>query len=77
MYFIIVSYYLNSNFSVWGFAANLELRQKRLDQGVRQGRSVLEGEEGKGGSNWGYAWIPIAGPLLGGALAAFAWLALQ
>ncbi len=25
---------------------------------------------GKGNSNWGYAWIPIAGPLMGGALAA-------
>ncbi|MFC7931114.1 MIP/aquaporin family protein [Streptomyces cinereoruber] len=24
----------------------------------------------KGGSDWGYAWIPVAGPLLGGALAA-------
>jgi glycerol uptake facilitator protein len=24
---------------------------------------------GKGGSNWGYAIIPIAGPLTGGALA--------
>jgi glycerol uptake facilitator protein len=24
---------------------------------------------GKGGSNWSYAYIPIAGPLLGGALA--------
>ncbi|GAA2232231.1 MIP/aquaporin family protein [Streptomyces amakusaensis] len=24
----------------------------------------------KGGSDWGYAWIPIAGPLAGGALAA-------
>ncbi len=24
---------------------------------------------GKGGSNWGYAWIPVLGPLLGGALA--------
>jgi glycerol uptake facilitator protein len=24
---------------------------------------------GKGGSNWRYAYIPIAGPLLGGALA--------
>ncbi|MFH0245100.1 MIP/aquaporin family protein [Streptomyces sp. HK10] len=23
----------------------------------------------KGGSDWGYAWIPVAGPLLGGALA--------
>ena len=26
--------------------------------------------EGKGDSNWGYAWIPVAGPLMGGALAA-------
>lgn len=24
----------------------------------------------KGGSNWGYAWIPILGPILGGVLAA-------
>jgi glycerol uptake facilitator protein len=23
---------------------------------------------GKGGSDWGYAWIPVVGPLLGGAL---------
>ncbi|HVZ84953.1 MAG TPA: MIP/aquaporin family protein [Terracidiphilus sp.] len=25
---------------------------------------------GKGGSNWGYAWIPVLGPLAGGVLAA-------
>ena len=25
---------------------------------------------GKGGSDWGYAWIPVAGPILGGLLAA-------
>ncbi|MDP4086100.1 MAG: MIP/aquaporin family protein [Bacillota bacterium] len=25
---------------------------------------------GKGSSNWGYAWIPVVGPLLGGALGA-------
>ncbi|OAV45606.1 MIP/aquaporin family protein [Lewinella sp. 4G2] len=31
---------------------------------------------GKGGSNWGYAWIPIVGPLAGAALAALAFLAL-
>ena len=24
----------------------------------------------KGGSDWGYAWIPVVGPLIGGALAA-------
>ena len=27
----------------------------------------------KGGSNWDYAWIPVVGPMIGGALAA--WLA--
>lgn len=26
---------------------------------------------GKGGSDWSYAWIPVFGPLLGGALGAF------
>ncbi|MBU6447046.1 MAG: aquaporin, partial [Verrucomicrobia bacterium] len=26
---------------------------------------------GKGASDWGYAWIPIIGPLIGGALGAF------
>jgi len=31
---------------------------------------------GKGGSDWGYAWIPVLGPLAGGALGAvtYAWL---
>jgi glycerol uptake facilitator protein len=28
--------------------------------------------KGKGSSDWGYAWIPVAGPLIGGALAALA-----
>ncbi len=23
---------------------------------------------GKGGSDWGYSWIPVVGPLIGGAL---------
>ncbi|HET7088273.1 MAG TPA: MIP/aquaporin family protein [Anaerolineae bacterium] len=26
---------------------------------------------GKGGSDWGYSWIPVVGPVIGGALAAF------
>lgn len=30
----------------------------------------------KGGNNWGYAWVPIVGPLIGGALAAFLAIAL-
>ncbi len=32
---------------------------------------------GKGGNDWGYAWIPVVGPLAGGALAALLWSALS
>ena len=32
---------------------------------------------GKGDSDWGYAWIPVAGPLLGGLLAALLHWAMQ
>jgi glycerol uptake facilitator protein len=28
---------------------------------------------GKGHSDWGYWWIPVAGPLVGGAVAAVLW----
>ena len=31
---------------------------------------------GKGSSDWGYSWIPVVGPLLGGALAALLYHAL-
>lgn len=30
----------------------------------------------KGGSDWGYAWIPVVGPLIGGVLAAVVFLAI-
>jgi glycerol uptake facilitator protein len=30
---------------------------------------------GKGPSDWGYAWIPVIGPLMGGALGALAFKA--
>ncbi|WP_299531256.1 MIP/aquaporin family protein [Ulvibacterium sp.] len=30
--------------------------------------------KGKGGSDWGYAWVPVLGPLAGGFLAALAFL---
>lgn len=31
----------------------------------------------KGGSDWGYSWVPVVGPLAGGTLAALAYLALS
>jgi glycerol uptake facilitator protein len=33
--------------------------------------------KGKGPSNWSYAWIPVFGPITGGALAAIVFLALS
>ncbi len=39
------------------------------DLGPRIAHSVLP-IHGKGGSDWGYAWIPILGPIIGGVLAA-------
>ncbi|TWP46840.1 aquaporin family protein [Lentzea tibetensis] len=38
------------------------------DLGPRVAHALLP-IPGKGGSDWGYAWIPVVGPLLGGALA--------
>ncbi|WP_432712726.1 MIP/aquaporin family protein [Pedobacter sp.] len=31
----------------------------------------------KGSGNWGYAWIPVAGPIIGASLAAFLYLLLK
>ncbi len=31
---------------------------------------------GKGSSDWGYSWIPVVGPMIGAALAAFLWMAV-
>lgn len=38
------------------------------DLGPRIAHALLP-IKGKGGSDWGYAWVPIVGPLIGGALA--------
>jgi glycerol uptake facilitator protein len=40
------------------------------DLGPRIAHALLP-VAGKGGSDWGYAWIPVAGPIIGGLLAAF------
>ncbi len=40
------------------------------DLGPRIAHALLP-IRGKGGSDWGYAWIPVAGPVLGGLIAAF------
>lgn len=45
------------------------------DFGPRVMHSLLP-MKGKGSSNWGYAWIPILGPVLGGLLAAGVFLLL-
>ena len=31
---------------------------------------------GKGGSDWNYAWVPVAGPVIGGILGALCYRAL-
>ena len=45
------------------------------DLGPRIAHAILP-IRGKGGSNWGYAWIPIVGPFLGAAMAAGLYLLL-
>jgi glycerol uptake facilitator protein len=40
------------------------------DLGPRIAHAVLP-IAGKGSSDWGYAWIPVAGPIIGGLIAAF------
>lgn len=45
------------------------------DLGPRLAHALLP-IAGKGGSDWGYAWVPVAGPVLGGLLAAILFRAL-
>jgi glycerol uptake facilitator protein len=45
------------------------------DLGPRLAHAVLP-ISGKGRSDWGYAWIPVAGPIIGGVIAAFLYKAL-
>lgn len=45
------------------------------DLGPRMAHAFLP-IPGKGDSNWGYAWIPVVAPVIGGAVAAYAYQAL-
>jgi glycerol uptake facilitator protein len=42
------------------------------DLGPRIAHAILP-MPGKGGSDWGYSWIPVVGPLIGAAIAAILW----
>lgn len=46
------------------------------DLGPRIAHAILP-IRGKGGSDWGYAWVPVVGPLLGAVIAALLYLGLQ
>jgi len=45
------------------------------DLGPRIAHALLP-VAGKGGSDWSYAWVPVAGPILGGVIGAFIYKAL-
>ncbi len=45
------------------------------DLGPRIAHAILP-IAGKGDSNWGYAWVPVLGPLLGGSLGALVYVIL-
>lgn len=67
-------------FLVWGIGLSLggptgyAINPAR-DLGPRIAHAVLP-IPGKGGSDWGYAWVPVLGPLTGGVLGALAFQAL-
>lgn len=64
--FLIVSIGLSLG-GTTGYAIN-----PARDLGPRIAHAILP-IAGKGGSNWGYAWIPVIGPIIGGVLAALAY----
>jgi glycerol uptake facilitator protein len=45
------------------------------DLGPRLAHALLP-IPGKGGSDWGYSWVPVVGPLIGGAIGAAAYVGL-
>ncbi len=62
---------------VWGIGLSLGGQtgyaiNPARDLGPRMAHAILP-IAGKGSSDWAYAWVPIAGPLLGAALGALLW----
>ena len=45
------------------------------DLGPRLAHALLP-IPGKGTSDWGYAWVPVIGPIIGGVVGAWAYVAL-
>lgn len=67
-------------FLVWGIGLSLggttgyAINPAR-DLGPRIAHAILP-IAGKGGSDWGYSWVPVVGPVIGGVLGALAYQAL-
>ncbi|MDR2973725.1 MAG: aquaporin family protein [Propionibacteriaceae bacterium] len=47
------------------------------DLGPRIAYALLPMKGGKGSANWGYAWVPVLGPILGGVVAGLAILGVH
>lgn len=67
-------------FLVWGIGLSLggptgyAINPAR-DLGPRIAHAVLP-IPGKGDSDWGYSWVPVVGPIIGGVIGALVWVAL-
>ena len=51
------------------------LSQEEVSQLINAAPALLP-IPGKGGSDWGYSWVPVVGPLIGGAIGAAAYVRL-
>ena len=47
------------------------------DLGPRIAYAILPMKGGKGDANWGYAWIPVVGPIIGGVVAGLAFMGVS